>query len=89
MIVEWFLDLVSIVVDWFFDLFDGFSVPDWMTPPAELRDFLGSAASMGVWVPWTVMGVVLSSVIGVYLVTFIVKLVKNVAAHIPAFGGAG
>lgn len=90
MIVEWFLDLVSTVIDWFFGLFDGLSVPTWIkSPPGYVHDFFGSFASLGAWVPWAVIGSVVALVLGVYGVGFVVKVVKQILAHVPAFGGAG
>lgn len=90
MIVEWFLDLVEVVVEWFLGLFDGLDIPDWITTPSgDIALFVSNIESMGVWVPWDVMAVVVAGVIGVYVTTFIVKLVKQILAHVPAFGGAG
>lgn len=90
MIVEWFLDLVQGVVEWFLGLFDSLEVPEWLTtPPPEIYTFFGNMQSMGVWVPWTLMGGVLAAVLSVYVIGFIAKLVKQILAHVPAFGGAG
>lgn len=90
MIVEWLFDLVATVVDWFFSLFNGLEVPSWLsTPPSDLALFVSNFSSMGVWVPWDILAAVISAVVAAYASLFIVKLVKQVAAHIPGFGGAG
>lgn len=90
MIVEWLLDLADGFVAWFFRLFDGLDVPEWIAgPPAYVYDFFGTLHSLGVWVPWFVMSSVAAVVLTVYGVGFIVKIVKQVLAHVPVFGGAG
>lgn len=90
MIVEWFLDLVIGFVNWFLELFEPLSVPSWLAAPSgDMAAFVSNVSSMGVWVPWGLLASVVASVIGVYVVTFTVKLIKQILAHVPAVGGAG
>ena len=90
MIVEWFLDLVMGFVDWFLGLFDDWELPSiFSSPPSEIYTVVGFVDSLGVWVPWAVITTVVVAVISVYAVMFIIKIVKQILAHVPAFGGAG
>lgn len=88
MIIEWLLDLVIGVVDWFFGLFDGWEIPD-LSPPPEIASLLSFLDGMGVWVPWAVIGVSITAVLGVWGVMFLIKIVRQVLAHVPLFGGSG
>lgn len=90
MIVEWLLDLVEIVVGWVMGLFDGLEIPDAVSnPTGTFSTLVGQAAGMGVWVPWAVIAGAVVASLGVWLVGFIIKAVKQVLAHVPLFGGAG
>ena len=90
MIIEWLLDLVVGVVDWFLSLFDGFELPDIVTSPSgSISTLAANVQGMGVWVPWGVVAGAVGASLGVWGVMFIVKLVKQVLAHVPGFGGAG
>lgn len=88
MIIEWFLDLVMTVVDWFFSLFEGWELPD-LSPPDELLTLYSVISGSGVWVPWAAIALSVGSVIGVWVVMFIVKVIRQLLAHVPLFGGAG
>ena len=90
MIVEWFLDLVTTITDWFFSLFDGFEIPEVVSSPTgSISTLAGNVQAMGVWVPWGVIAGAVAAALGVWAVMFIVKLVKQDIAHVPGFGGAG
>lgn len=90
MIVEWFLDLVVTVAEWFFSLFDGFEIPDVVaSPTGSIATLAGNVQAMGVWVPWAVVAGAVGASLGVWAVMFVIKLVKQILAHVPAFGGAG
>lgn len=90
MITEFFIGLAAWVVGWIAGLFG-----EW-TPPAELtqatsglNDLMGTFASLGVWVSWPVLGACIAAAVGVWAAVLIVKLIRAVLAHIPAFGGSG
>lgn len=90
MIVEWILDLVEGFVTWFLGLFDSLELPEWMTtPPPEVLSFFSMMTSMGVWVPWGVLAAVLGVVLTVYAAAFLIKLIRQILAHVPMFGGSG
>lgn len=90
MISEWFLTLMEGVVTWFMSLFEPIELPDWVSsPPADIASFMVNLDSVGVWVPWPIVTTVTLGVVTVYVVLFVVKIVKQVLAHVPAIGGAG
>lgn len=90
MIVEWFLGLIETVVEWFFSLFDGFEIPSAISSPdSAFGELLGNVHGLGVWVPWGVIAAVVGAVLLTWITMFVIKLVKQVLAHVPAFGGAG
>lgn len=90
MIAEWFFELALLVTDWFLSLFDGFELPLTVTSPSgSIATLAANVYSMGVWVPWVVVAGAVGASIAVWGVMFVVKLVKQVMAHVPGFGGAG
>lgn len=90
MIVEWLLDLVLGFCEWFLGLFDDFDMPtEALSPMSGLTQLAGAVNGMGVWVPWAAIAVSVSLVIGFWVVMMTVKIVRQVAAHVPLFGGAG
>lgn len=89
MILEYLLDLVLGIVEWFLGLFDDLDIPSWLSPSGQIQSFISNFASVGVWIPWTVMASVVTAVVATYSITFVVKLVKQILAHVPGFGGAG
>lgn len=65
-------------------------------PPAQLtdgaagvNDVLQSFTGMGVWVEWPVLAGCVAVQVGVWLSVLLIKLARAIAAHVPAFGGAG
>lgn len=90
MITEWFLGLVSTVVQFFVD-----GIPDWEVPSQvvnlddTINGFTGMLDGSGVWLPWAFMFGCIAVVVGSYVVGLTVKVVRAVLAHVPAFGGAG
>lgn len=90
MIVEWLLDLVVGIVEWFLGLFDEFDMPtEALSPMSGLSQLAGAVTGMGVWVPWAAIAISVGVVIGFWSVMMFVKIVRQVAAHVPMFGGAG
>lgn len=90
MIVEWLFDIVLVIVDWFLALFDDVEIPSEVrSPTSSFSTLAANVSAMGIWVPWSVIAGAVAASLGVYAVMFIIKLVKQVLAHIPLFGGAG
>ena len=90
MIVEWLLDLVTGFVGWVLGLFDDWQLPtELMSPHSGIFYVYSFLTSMGVWVPWAGIGVIVTITMGCYMFLFVVKLIKNLIAHVPGFGGSG
>ena len=90
MIIEWFLDLVTGFVEWVLGLFDEFDMPvEVLSPASGFTQLAAAVNGMGVWVPWAVVAASVGLVIGFWVVMMTVKIVRQIAAHIPLFGGAG
>lgn len=90
MISEFFLTLAAGFVDWLAGLFGTWD------PPAQLVDMAGSVAglvgqfaSLGIWVDWGVLAACVAASVATWAIVVGIKVVRAVAAHIPAFGGAG
>ena len=45
--------------------------------------------SMGVWIPWQVIGLCMGALFPLYLGAFLFKVARAIAAHLPLIGGAG
>lgn len=91
MITEFFINLWNAVATWALGL-----LPD-MTDAAGLvvtaQNYLAQvsvgASNLGAFIPWTVVGITLPVVLTLYVGLFILKIVKNLWAFVPFFGGAG
>jgi len=90
MIIEWLLDLALSIVEWIFSLFGGIQIPgNIRNPSGALGSLFSQIGSLGVWVPWGVISVCVVSVLGVWGIMFLVKVIRQFIAHVPQFGGAG
>lgn len=90
MIVEWLLDLMLTVVDWLLGLVPPDFLPSFVkSPPSELSQIAAQVEGMGVWVPWGVVAVAAASSLGVWGVLFVIKVIRQLFAHVPQIGGAG
>lgn len=90
MITEWFVSIGCHIAAWVGSLF-----PDW-TPPDFLVHFsdtvnaiLANVSGLGVWADWVYIIICVSAVMLVWGVSFGIKLVRAIVAHVPFFGGAG
>lgn len=88
MIVEWWIGVVSSFVDWVASLFPTWSAPD-LDPSSGIGQVVSAGASLGNWVPWTVLLFCVGVVVAAWLVTLGIKIVRALIAHVPEFGGAG
>ena len=89
MITEWFIELGLMLAEWLLGLL-AFELPTWFTDSEGLLvDLSAQVGGLGVWIPWSVMTAVALTVIGNWLLVYVVKIVKQLLAHIPQIGGAG
>jgi hypothetical protein len=89
-ISEFFMQLAVGFLSWIGDLF-----PVW-TPPTEFRTFqtimsglVEGFVSVGVWIPWSVIGACFAVQVVVWGLVFAIKGLRAAAAHVPMIGGAG
>lgn len=90
MIIEFFLGLVT----WIGELVIGMMPPDQSGEMVTVAaDALSGVVSLGsglsAWIPWAVIGVAGALVGSAYSTLFVVKIIRQLAAHIPQFGGTG
>lgn len=52
-------------------------------------DLLTSFDGLGAWVDWAWVLTIVGLAVSIYLVMFVVKLLRAVASYLPFFGGAG
>lgn len=90
MITEWFLQLTSTVVSWFWSLWPDFTVPDWIaTLDDKANVVLDMVSGVAVWAPWGYLIGVAVLCLGTYFVCMLLKYGRAIASYIPFFGGAG
>lgn len=90
MIVEYFLAMTGHFVTGIGGLFPDATLPDWFVNlSANLNAFFARFDGVGVWVNWAVVGPMITLTIGWWLIGLLIKLVRVVIGHIPAFGGNG
>ncbi len=90
MITEWLISVGVLVGDWFVSLFPADDAPSWWVDfDGLVNTVLSQLNGVSVWVDWGYVIAVVGVVLAVWLASFIVKIVRAIAAHIPLFGGAG
>lgn len=89
MITAAVIDMCALIVASLIDALPVTQVPGWLADAGSyIPQVMGFAASMGVWFPWTVLGVVLSAVFGVWVASFGVKVVRIIISHVTGGGGS-
>lgn len=90
MITEWLVKVGTSIGSFFGTLFSAWEVPTWMSEPlTAIYPFLDSASGLGVWFAWGTLSAVVASMVVLYGITLVAKLVREIAKHIPFVGGAG
>lgn len=91
MITEWFLALVSGFADWVLSLLPSFTQAEGVivTPANWVASFLAGGASLGGWLPWPTIAVAFPIVVGLYISIFLLKILRQLVAHLPQIGGSG
>jgi hypothetical protein len=90
-ITQFFIQLGTGFYAWFLGL-----LPD-MTDAAGIivtgenwiSTLIASGAALGAWIPWDWVAIVLPIVLTCYITLFVIKIVKNIWAFVPFFGGSG
>lgn len=91
MVTEWvfdvFVSLAAFVGSWF--------VVEWEVAPffvnfdSTINDVLDNLSGVGAWVDWGITFTVVGAVVLAWIVGLGVKLVRQIAAHLPVIGGSG
>lgn len=92
MITEWFIDLGVAIAQWFVGLVPADQVavpPAFASFDSTVNGFIAPFASMGVWVPWTVVITCAGLALAVWAALWLVKAIAWVWGQIPVIGGAG
>lgn len=89
MITDALLNLLSWIVNGVLDAIPEVGVPGWLL---SLSGMLGSlfdmGASLGAWIPWTLVGAVAGTVVATWAIAFGVKLTRIVASFLTLGGGS-
>ena len=89
MIVEWFLDLMAGISDWFMGLFGTDEPPAWLS---GIGGFIGQlverASGLGAWFPFVLFGAVAGTCLALWLTFWIVKGIRWVWGLTPFSGGS-
>lgn len=88
MIFEAIVDLFFGLVELIASAMGTLSAPGWLTGlSAQLGSLVAMGASMGVWVPWSAIGVAMAAVLACYGVSFVVFLVRMAVSLFTGGGG--
>lgn len=88
MIIEWLYSLVPGLEDWFLGLFGPADIPDWLGNVSDfLASMINSAAGLGAWVPWAFVIGVSGTLLGVWLIGLLIRVVRWLIGLIPTMGG--
>jgi hypothetical protein len=88
-----------VIVEWLFGAFESIlhvvlgalpvvEVPTWMDTTGPMATVFGYAASMGVWVPTTLLVTVLGALLAAWLMGFAIKAIRIVASFMTVGGGS-
>lgn len=87
MITEWLMSFGSGFADWLLTIMPGVPIIDGFIGSAAALG--GFAGSLGVWVNWVGIGLLVGQVMAVYLAMFIFKIIRAIIGHLPIIGGNG
>lgn len=89
MITDAILTLLSWILNAGLDLIPDTEPPAWIESAGGfLRSTLGIASSMGVWIPWNLLGIVLAAVLLANVAGFGVKAVRIIISTFTGGGGS-
>jgi len=90
MIVEWFLGFCVWVGTFVFGLFP---TEDAQATVSGLSGAIATVVSytsgLGVWIPWALIGAAILFTFTAWAAIFVFKIVRQLLAHVPFFGGTG
>lgn len=89
MITDLILELMWRCLDMLNAIFPDIQLPGWVSDIGGFAgELFGHAHSVGVWIPWTTILVVLASVFGAAVIGFGIKVARMVISHVTGGGGS-
>ena len=89
MITAAVLDILTLIIGGLLDALPVTTPPAWIsTGVSYMPQVFTFAASMGVWFPWSLLGIVLAAVVTTWVGGFVVKVVRIVISHVTGGGGS-
>jgi hypothetical protein len=90
MITEFFLGLVTTMGSWLVGMLPEDSSADLAASASGIvATVVGNASGLSVWFPWAVAALCAVTVTTAWGALFFVKILRQLATHIPLFGGTG
>ena len=89
MITQFFIDMAVNVLVWIAGLFPNVDTDNLWGGWHDFVMAFDMAKSVGVWIPWDVIFMCVTASLASYGALVVVKMIRAVAAHVPAVGGAG
>jgi hypothetical protein len=88
-ITQWVIDLVAAVWSLLVSAMGTAAAPGWLTGlTGQLDSLVAAGSSMGVWVPWSVFGPALASVVVCAGIAFAVRMVRMLLSLFTGGGGS-
>lgn len=83
------IDVLAMILMAILDAIPETEVPDWLNSASNVIPVVFNfAGSMGVWFPWSTLGIVTLSVLGCWSAAFIIKIARIVISHVTGGGGS-
>jgi hypothetical protein len=90
LIAEFFLGLVTTMGSWLIGLLPPDDSADLAASASGIiSTVVGNASGISVWFPWAVAATCALAVTTAWGALFFVKILRQLATHIPLFGGTG
>lgn len=89
MITEWLMHIWTGIVEWISSLLPDDDPPAFLTGIGDALGFVvGSAAGLGAWVPWPLMGTVAAIILTLWTVLVSIKGIRWLWGLTPFSGGS-
>lgn len=91
MVVEWFIGLAGQVFGWAATNMSSSTDLNGVIVKSgtSIVPIVQSIGSLSVWIPWGTIATCMAVLFPVYVASFLFKLARAVAAHLPVIGGNG
>lgn len=89
MIVEWIMSIGAAVAEWLITGLPAAEVNWVISADNLLAPFFAGAFSLGAWLPWGTLQVVMPIVFSTYVLSLFARALRAVIGHLPMIGGNG